>query len=145
MKSPASRRIGAMRAKDRWAIGTLVERSSRFTVLLHLPPAADRGAARIKNGPPVTGAGEQVVGDADARHANRRGHVLLGDQSRQAGPAHQPLDALAANALTVLDDQIRPDPRRAVDLAALRVQHGDRALRRVSAMARGLSGRAAQA
>src|ERR671911_1693137 len=37
----------------RSAIGTLVERTSRFTMLLHLPPLPDRGP-RIKNGPAVT-------------------------------------------------------------------------------------------
>jgi IS30 family transposase len=51
---------------DRSAIGTLVERTSRFTMLLHLPPAADRGAARIKNGPPMTGASAEQVRDAIA-------------------------------------------------------------------------------
>jgi IS30 family transposase len=51
---------------DRSAIGTLVERTSRFTMQLHLPPAADRGAPKIKNGPPVTGAGAERVRDAIA-------------------------------------------------------------------------------
>ena len=49
---------------DRSAIGTLVERSSRFTMLLHLPPLPDRDGPRVKNGPPVTGAGAQAVRDA---------------------------------------------------------------------------------
>src|SRR3954470_13079669 len=49
---------------DRSAIGTLVERTSRFTMLLHLPPAADRDAPKIKNGPPVTGHGAEQVRDA---------------------------------------------------------------------------------
>jgi IS30 family transposase len=48
---------------DRSAISTLVERSSRFTMLLHLPPLPDRGP-RIKNGPAVTGAGAEAVRDA---------------------------------------------------------------------------------
>jgi hypothetical protein len=39
---------------DRSAIGTLVERTSRFTMLLHLPPTGDRDAPKIKNGPLVT-------------------------------------------------------------------------------------------
>jgi IS30 family transposase len=47
----------------RSAIGTLVERSSRFTMLLHLPPLPDRGP-RVKNGPAVTGAGAEAVRDA---------------------------------------------------------------------------------
>ena len=49
---------------DRSAIGTLVERTSRFTMLLHLPPAADRDAPKVKNGPPVTGHGAAQVRDA---------------------------------------------------------------------------------
>jgi IS30 family transposase len=48
---------------DRSAIGTLVERSSRFTMLLHLPPMPDHGP-RVKNGPAVTGAGAEAVRDA---------------------------------------------------------------------------------
>lgn len=48
----------------RSAIGTLVERTSRFTMLLHLPAPSDRGAVRDKHGPPVTGAGAEAVRDA---------------------------------------------------------------------------------
>jgi IS30 family transposase len=47
------------------AIGTLVERSSRFTMLLHLPPPNDR-QPRVKNGPPVSGHGAEQVRDAIA-------------------------------------------------------------------------------
>ncbi|MGZ6693914.1 MAG: IS30 family transposase, partial [Solirubrobacteraceae bacterium] len=47
------------------AIGTLVERSTRFTMLLHLPPPEDRHP-RLKNGPPVTGHGGEQVRDAIA-------------------------------------------------------------------------------
>src|SRR3984885_14343517 len=47
------------------AIGTLVERSSRFTMLLHLPPPADR-EPKIKNGPPVSGHDAEAVRDAIA-------------------------------------------------------------------------------
>ena len=42
---------------DRSAIGTLVERSSRFTMLLHLPPIEGHNSPRAKTGPPITGAG----------------------------------------------------------------------------------------
>jgi len=48
----------------RSAIGTLVERTSRFTMLLHLPPLPGRDGPRVKNGPAVTGAGAQAVRDA---------------------------------------------------------------------------------
>jgi IS30 family transposase len=52
------------------AIGTLVERSSRFTMLLHLPPMDGRDAPRVKNGPALTGHGAEAVRDAiaDAIH-----------------------------------------------------------------------------
>ncbi len=51
---------------DRSAIGTLVERTSRFTMLLHLPSVGERDAPKIKNGPPVTGRGAEAVRDAIA-------------------------------------------------------------------------------
>lgn len=46
------------------AIGTLVERTSRFTMLLHLPRMAEQGEPRIKNGPPLAGHGAEAVRDA---------------------------------------------------------------------------------
>jgi IS30 family transposase len=51
---------------DRSAIGTLVERSSRFTMLLHLPPPVDRNRPSTKHGPPVSGHGAEAVRDAIA-------------------------------------------------------------------------------
>ena len=48
------------------AIGTLVERSSRFTMLLHLPPMDGRDGPRVKNGPALTGHGADAVRDAIA-------------------------------------------------------------------------------
>jgi IS30 family transposase len=47
------------------AIGTLVERTTRFTMLLHLPPMIDQGP-RVKNGPAVAGHGAEAVRDAIA-------------------------------------------------------------------------------
>ncbi|HEY4887178.1 MAG TPA: IS30 family transposase, partial [Candidatus Dormibacteraeota bacterium] len=49
---------------DSSAIGTLVERSTRFTMLLHLPPMPGHGAPRTKDGPPLTGHGAEAVRDA---------------------------------------------------------------------------------
>jgi IS30 family transposase len=48
------------------AIGTLVERTTRFTMLLHLPPMAGHGAGRVKNGPALAGHGAEAVRDAIA-------------------------------------------------------------------------------
>jgi len=51
---------------NRTAIGTLVERSTRFTMLLHLPAMEGHGAVRTKNGPPLAGHGAEAVRDAIA-------------------------------------------------------------------------------
>ena len=47
------------------AIGTLVERSSRFTMLLYLPPMTGQGP-RVHNGPALAGHGAEAVRDAIA-------------------------------------------------------------------------------
>jgi len=47
------------------AIGTLVERPTRFTMLLHLPPMAGQGP-RVKSGPALAGHGAEAVRDAIA-------------------------------------------------------------------------------
>ena len=50
------------------AIGTLVERTTRFTMLLHLPRMAAHGSEpRINNGPALAGHGAEAVRDAISR------------------------------------------------------------------------------
>lgn len=50
------------------AIGTLVERSTRFTLLLHLPRLPSHGVeVRVKNGPALAGHGAEAVRDALTR------------------------------------------------------------------------------
>ncbi|MET9888587.1 IS30 family transposase [Streptomyces sp. NPDC006430] len=52
---------------NRSAIGTLVERTTRFTMLLHLPRMDGYGVEpRVKNGPALAGRGAQAVKDAIA-------------------------------------------------------------------------------
>ncbi len=50
---------------DRSAIGTLVEPTTRFTTLLHLPRMAGYGIEpRVKNGPALAGYGAEAMRDA---------------------------------------------------------------------------------
>ncbi len=51
---------------DSSSIGTLVERNTRYTMLLHLPRMRGEGGPRVHNGPPLPGHGAEAVRDAIA-------------------------------------------------------------------------------
>jgi IS30 family transposase len=62
------------------AIGTLVERMTRFTLLLHLPRMTGHGHdARVKNGPALAGHGAEAV-----RHAITRTIITLPEALRRS-------------------------------------------------------------
>ena len=68
------------------AIGTLVERTTRFTMLLHLPRMVGHGdEARVKNGPPLAGHGAEAVRDAIAASTMRLPSQLRKSLTRDQG------------------------------------------------------------
>src|SRR3954452_20316693 len=76
------------------AIGTLVERTTRFTLLLHLPRMTGHGhEGRVKNGPALAGHGAEAVRDAITRTIITLPEALrrsLTWERRGDGPARKP-------------------------------------------------------
>lgn len=69
------------------AIGTLVERTTRFTMLLYLPSMEGHGVApREKNGPALAGHGAEAVRDAIARTITRVPDQLRRSLTWDQGP-----------------------------------------------------------
>mgnify|MGYP003582305817 CR=1 FL=1 len=61
-----------------WEIGTLVERSSRFTMLLHLPRVVCYQRRQgIKNGPPLAGHGAEAESLSDKLTNGSRANMTL--------------------------------------------------------------------
>ena len=59
------------------AIGTLVERNTRFTMLLHLPRMEGyRPGETVKNGPPFAGHGAEAVREAIAQSMTKLPEIL---------------------------------------------------------------------
>ncbi|PYG26272.1 IS30 family transposase [Pelagimonas varians] len=76
------------------AIGTLVERKTRFTLLLHLPPMPGHGdGPRRRNGPALEGHGAEAVRDAIAKSIQHLpGHLrksLTWDQGAEMAQHHK--------------------------------------------------------
>jgi IS30 family transposase len=65
------------------AIGTLVERSSRFTMLLHLPPLDGHDGPRVKNGPALAGHGAEAVRDTITTLPEQLRRSLTSDQGAE--------------------------------------------------------------
>lgn len=78
------------------AIGTLVERTTRFTLLLHLPRMDDYGQPRAKNGPALAGHGAEAVRDAIASSI-----VTLPEQLRRSLTWDQGAEMAQHNRLRV--------------------------------------------
>jgi hypothetical protein len=61
---------------DSSSIGTLVERNTRYTILLHLPRLRGHGGPRVHNGPALAGHGADAVRDAVAAAITTLPHHL---------------------------------------------------------------------
>ncbi len=93
------------------AIGTLVERTTRFTLLLHLPPMPGHGpGARERNGPALAGHGAASVRDAITRAVRTLPTELR--RSRQYFPKGTDLSAHSTADLAAVALALNTRPRK---------------------------------
>ena len=92
------------------AIGTLVERTTRFTLLLHLPRMTGHGhEARVKHGPALAGHGAEAVRDAITRTIitlpEQLRRSLTWDQGAELAAARTPEDRCGRAGLFLRSSQ----------------------------------------
>jgi len=68
---------------------------------------------------------DEVIGDTDSGDADRRAPAALGDQARETGFAHQPLDPFAPDLDVVTEAQLGVHARGAVDAPVVAVDLAD--------------------
>jgi IS30 family transposase len=101
---------------ERSAIGTLVERTTRFTMLIHLPREEGFGVVpRIKNGPPLAGYGalrmKDALGNSMTTLPEQLRRSLTWDRGKELS-AHAAFTVETGIPVFFADPQTSAQPRR---------------------------------